>query len=586
MTLACARAQPGPTTPATVSTPATAPVTSAPKTPADSVDYRLSPVIEAGRITALAVEIELRGDPSGVTRLKLPDRWADAYELQQYVRDLEVLGANKVVTEAPALRQIHAPAGAPLVVRYRVVSAFDREPNADDGQPFAPIVRPDWFYVFGEALFAVPEGRENVPARFTWSGAPAGFGFASDLEHLAGSRPGVVNDVTESIVIGGAGLKLRSLPGGDGQVRVAIIGDYGFPEEDFFGLALAIITTQREFWNDHGAPFLVVMAPLEPSTRNQSLGGTGRSDAFALTVTRDAPLERLRHLLGHEYFHTWNPRQLGGQRHESDDMAGKWFAEGFTEFYTWRLLLRAGLYSLEDFVTVWNEALLEYGTSPVRTEPNSRIALDYWNDQDVGKLPYRRGPLLAAIWEQRLRQATAGARDLDDVLVAIRDEVRATVDRASLKNAAVLFPATFQRLGGPDLAADLERFVVRGEAIELTPDVFGDCVHVRSSRRPRFERGWDAEATRKADNVVTGLRSGSPAHRAGLRDGMKILAREAGTPNDSTIRYVLRVSDRGRERQISFMPRGSGELTIQQLELAKGLSPERRAACIRTLSGQ
>lgn len=588
--LACARAQPGPSEapPTAASTPAPTAATSTPAA-AETVDYQLSPVLVAGRLTALAVEIRLRGDPSGLTRLKLPDTWADARDLHRYVRDFTVEGADTVTAENDALRLVHAPAGAPLVVRYKVVSAFDRDPTANDRQPFAPIVRPDWFYGFGEALFAVPEGREDVRASFGWSGAPEGFGFASDLEHLAGARPGVVGDVMESIVIGGPGLKLRARADGGGQIRVAIIGEYGFAEEAFMTLALAVIAAQRDFWGDHGAPFLIVMAPLEPVTGSQSLGGTGRTDAFALTVTRDSPIEPLRHLLAHEYFHTWNPRELGAE-HEDTEMPGKWFAEGFTEFYTWRLLLRAGLYSLEDFIAEWNAALLEYGTSPVRTEPNTRIALDYWNDQDVGKLPYRRGPLLAAIWEQRLRQATAGARDLDDVLLTMRDEVRAATDRARIPDAAALFPTTYQRLGGDDLGHrlgdDLERFIVRGEAIDLPADVFGECIRVQPSKRPRFERGWDPAATRKADNVVTGLRRGSPAHRAGLRDGMKILELVSGATNDSTVAYVLRVRDGERERRITFMPRGSDEITIQQLALVRGLPPERRAACTRTLAGQ
>lgn len=54
----------------------------------------------------------------------------------------------------------HAPSRAPISVRflgepraslrlsYRVISAYDYEPRTDDGQPFAPIVRPAWFHAF------------------------------------------------------------------------------------------------------------------------------------------------------------------------------------------------------------------------------------------------------------------------------------------------------------------------------------------------------------------------------------------------------------------------------------------------------
>ncbi len=550
------------------------------------MEYRLAPVLENGSITALAVEIELRGDASGITRLALPDGWADAKALYRFVRVLRVEGATSVVEDGPALRTIHAPAGAPLVIRYQVVSGYDHAPDANDGQPFAPIVRPEWFYAFGEALFAVPVGREEDAARFTWTGAPAGLSFASDLEHLAGARPGTVDDVRESIVIGGTHLKLHTRGDGGGQIRVAIVGEYAFAEAALLELAFAVIASQRAFWGDHGAPFLIAMAPIEPVSGRMSIGGTGRSDAFALTVVRDVEIAPLRHLLAHEYFHTWNARQLGEQQEGAAEGLGKWFSEGFTEFYTWRLLLRAGLYTLEDFVAAWNTTLLAYDTSPVRSEPNTRIAADYWNDEAVSKLPYQRGPLLAAIWEQRLRTATAGARDLDDVMLAMRAAVKAAGERKLAPDAAGVFGPVYERLGGPVLAADLERFVVRGEPIVLPADVFGVCVVVQQSTRPRFDRGWDAAATSAAGNVVTGLRTDSPAYRAGLRDGMKIVAREGGVPGDSLVAYVLRVSDGQHERGITFMPQGPGEVTVQRLVVVEGLTPARQQACVRALSGQ
>ena len=138
--LACARAQPGPSDPPP--SPSAQPATTPPVT-AETVEYVLSPVLEGGRLTALAVEIRLRGGPTGVTRLKLPDTWADARDLRRYVRDIEVDGGEFLLSANDLLLSIHATAGAPLMVRYNVVSAFDRDPTASDGQPFAPIVRPD-----------------------------------------------------------------------------------------------------------------------------------------------------------------------------------------------------------------------------------------------------------------------------------------------------------------------------------------------------------------------------------------------------------------------------------------------------------
>ncbi|MDC0668675.1 M61 family metallopeptidase [Nannocystis radixulma] len=539
-------------------------------------------MFEQGALVALRVELRLRGDVSGTTRLKLPEEWGGARELWTFIKDLEIDGATDVREDGPMRRIVQHAANAPLVVRYRVVSGFDHDPASDDGQPFKPIIRPDWFDLFGETLFIFPEGREDDPATFRWHDAPAGFLFASDLEHLAGARPGVVGDVLESVVIGGRGLHTRS--DASGQIRVAILGSFTFSHDAFFDLALAVIAAEREFWDVTDGPFLIALAPQKKVEGSLSLGGTGRTDAFTLSMSEDAPFARLRHLLGHEYFHTWNARQLGGQAEGPEEAAGKWFSEGFTEFYTWRLLLRAGLYSLEDFVAAWNESLVEYWTSPARDLPNAKIVADYWNDPALNHLPYRRGSLLAVLWDQQLRRATAGARDLDDVLKAMRAKVQAAAEKLA-PDAARVFPPVYRELGGPDLTADLARFVDQGAAISLPADAFGECVRVVTTARKNFERGWDVQATEAAGRVITGLRKGSPAWRAGLRDGMKIVRREAGEPGDSTVPYVLRVLAGKREKLITFKPEGDQELSVQQLELAPDLAPERRAACARELSG-
>ncbi len=578
--LALAACRPAPATAPPTAT-RTEPVKPAPSEPSP-VAYTLAPVLESGKLTALAVEMRLTASATGVTRIGLPETWADARELWRHVDGFAVEGAAAVREDGPQVRVVDSPAGAPLVVRYRVRSAYDREPTSDDGQLFAPVIRPDWCYVFGEALFAVVEGDLDRPARFTWTG-PAGFNFASDLEHITDAQPVQVGDILESIVMAGDRVQLLSRADGGGAVRVAIVGDYGFTRAAFVDLAMAVVTSQRAFWGDHGEPFLIALAPQLRTPNNQSYGGTGRSDAFALSAAEDVPFDRLRHLLAHEYTHTWNPRRLGGFTHGQAEGAEKWFTEGFTEFYTWRLLLRAGLYTLEEFVADWNDALLEYATSPARAATNADIARDYWNDRAIGRIPYRRGPLLAAMWDQRLRLASDGKRDLDDVVLAMRQQVRE--EKQPGKPAAQRFRPTYEQLGGPDLGPDAARYIEQGAPIELPADVFGPCITVVSEKRRSFERGWDSDATSKAGDVITGLRAGSPAHRAGLRDGMQIVERLAGEPGNSTVAYVLKVRDGERERKIKFKPEGETELVVQRLVIDRKASKEQREACTRALAG-
>jgi predicted metalloprotease with PDZ domain len=102
---------------------------------------------------------------------------------------------------------------------------------------------------------------------------------------------------------------------------------------------------------------------------------------------------------------------------------------------------------------------------------------------------------------------------------------------------------------------------------------------------PVFDRGFDGEAARRAGNVVTGVRPGSPAYAAGLRDGMTLVKREAGKPGNSRVGYVLRVDDHGTERLIRYQPEGTERFTVQEVFLTPGLTPKQRAACTRSMSG-
>ncbi|MBX7082782.1 MAG: hypothetical protein K1X88_26485 [Nannocystaceae bacterium] len=482
---------------------------------AHALVYTLAPVMRGGELEALEVTLELHADAEGRARLHLPERWAAAEQLWRHLDDVHIDGARAVTRDGDAVRVVEAEPGAALQLRYRVRSAWDHDPAADEGQPFAPIVRPTWFYAFGHALFAVPEHAHDAAVHFRWVGAPPELRLASDLEAMQ-TRAGSVPDLLDSVVTGGTALRtsVREIDGA--PLRIAVLGHYAFDDEAFADLAAAVIAGERAFWGDPGAPMLITLTPLRPVPQQRSLGGTGLGDAFTLVLDTETPLAPLRHLLAHEYFHSWNADQLGG-RGDAATLAeggqpGQWFSEGFTEFYTWRLLLRAGLYSLEDFVQAWNEALVEYAASPVRNVPDATIVRDYWRDPDVGRLPYRRGALLAAVWDHALRQASAGARDLDDVML----ELRATLRDADAPEAARRFAEAYRSVGGPDPSEQLVAWVERGETITLPPDSFGACIVVRSdtvaprggpaiaAQQLHLREGLDADARARCIAALAG----------------------------------------------------------------------------------
>jgi predicted metalloprotease with PDZ domain len=296
---------------------------------------------------------------------------------------------------------------------------------------------------------------------------------------------------------------------------------------------------------------------------------------FAFFSTPNASLAVIQRFLAHENLHTWIPEQVGGAP-DHDEASDYWFSEGFTDFYTGRLLVRENIWSLQDFAEDWNTTLSAYAHSPVRTAPNTRIVADMWNDSNVHDLPYQRGRLLAAIWDARLR---ASGHSLDTVM-------RDMQSRASGANGpAVTLLTSVMASAGLDLNADIANFVINGSQILLPAEVFAPCGEIQTRQIPNFDRGFDIVATQANHQIIAGVDPSLPAYAAGLRNGMVLERRSAGTIGDSEHELAYLVRDGTVERTISYMPHGRGEFSLQTFVLDDHLDGERLARCRAVLAG-
>lgn len=545
---------------------------------ASPVSYTVAPVMQGAALTGLAVEIRFAGDADGETKLELPGSWAGTDSLWRQVEELRVEGAASVREDGGEVRVItHAP-GAALAVRYRVKSAYAAEP-AFEYQKALPIILPGWFFFHGEGVFATPAGREQAPARFAWAGFPAGWTLASDLDHLAGARPGTVTDVVESAAIGAPDLVVVRREVGGAPLRIAMRGAWDFTPEAFADAVAAVVQAENALWGDAGRPFVVPMVPLGGTGTGLSYTGTGRADAFSVASTTGFPLDEASRFLAHEYMHTWIGGEIGDAPHEA--ASAFWLTEGFADFYGPRGLLRAGLWTPADYAAELNRVLLRNASSPARAAPNSAIVERFWDDADVRQLPYDRGHLLALLLDHRIRAHTGSRADMDDVLRAQRAADTRNTQAGTRVDAAALFPAIIQRELGMDVTAELARHVERGEPVTLPADLFGTCARVETATQPDFHRGFDLAAT-NATRVITGVDPTSPAYAAGLRDGMRLIRRESGEIGNAAVEIVYRVDDAGTERIIRYLPQGKGRITMQRVVLTPDAASER---CVRLMSG-
>lgn len=538
------------------------------------LDVVLRPVLVADAFDALDITVRFTGEADGETVLDLPNAWGGEERLWQALHDLRVDGAVVSPGADPAHRVLrHAPK-APITVRYRVRQEKPGPPQAADGRnPYRAIIQPAYFHVLGNVVLAMPQDIERrMPATLTVTGMPAGARFASDAEH-----PGLTAQrLAESVMVGG---DFRVLDAGGGA-RIAIRGQWPLPDAEWRDRYAKIAAAQRAYWGADAEPYLVTVLPLGAPPDSMSAGGTGRDDAFAFFATPSAPLDIVARTLAHEMMHSWVPGRLGGLP-EEDEALHYWFSEGFTDWAAWRANVRGGVWSVEEFAQVFNAALAAYDLSPVRAAPNTRIAEAYWSDPVTQQLPYQRGMLIASLWDYRLRNASNGGHDLDDVLQRLQRGAQRRPDVTAVE----LLPVAMRR-GGVEIGVDRTELVAEGRPVPLPADLFAPCGVIVTEQRLMWSRGFDFAATQRADWVIGGVSEGSAAWRAGLRNGMRLRGwSERSDQRDATKPVTATVDDNGVRRDITWTPFDGETRTVRRLVLADHLVDNSRAACTRRLAG-
>lgn len=524
-----------------------------------TIHYKLTPLAPGGYGNALRVEMRFRGDADGETRLLLPSEWAGSDRLWRHALDLEIRGGERLsgYYDAPV---IHHRPGARLTVRYEVVSAWHGEPGFDY-EKARPLVRPDFFFVHGEGLFAAPDGRQAADARFRWGRLPRGWTVASDLDHLRGGKTDVAN-LINSALIGGKSLTVIERKIGDAPLRVAVAGKWKFQPEELADMVEKVVVAENRFWGDPPSPYLVTMAPLGDVPTGLTYTGTGRTDAFTIASTGAFELSHATRFLAHENMHSWVPNELGNM--PEDDSVDYWFSEGFNDYLASKVLLGAGLWTLDQWAADKNETLLRYGTSPAKTIAAADIRARFWIDQAVQQVSYDRGHILAAMLDAEIAARTEDKESIESVMRAQR-----AAAKGSSALASDLFRTTLLERAGIDAAPLIERHARAGEAIVLSPDLLGACGRVETITRRAFSYGFDPRATRIAEGIIAGVDPAGPAHAAGLRDGMTLVLRETGVIGDSSQTLSYRVKDGGAEKIIAYLPEGQAVHQVQRIALAE-----------------
>jgi hypothetical protein len=191
--------------------------------PDTPVTLRATPIFQSDRLAAFdfAYSFVAPADNQPLL-LALPNEWGGEVALYQAWHEIRVEGAVMSTGAADWQRLLKATPGAQVTLRYRIRDE-GTSVRKMRGNDYRPRIADTWFQFLGNAVVPQVTGMPlSTPARFVMEGAPAGFRFASDLEHGAMGRRMNVGDLIESVLVGG---DFRVLDAGNGA-RLAVRGNW------------------------------------------------------------------------------------------------------------------------------------------------------------------------------------------------------------------------------------------------------------------------------------------------------------------------------------------------------------------------
>jgi predicted metalloprotease with PDZ domain len=268
-------------------------------------------------------------------------------------------------------------------------------------------------------------------------------------------------------------------------------------------------------------------------------GGLEHKNSTVLMASRWATRTRRSYmgwleLASHELFHAWNvkrlrPVELGPFDYEQEvHTRSLWIAEGITDYYADLSLHRAGISSRDELLDSLSAKIDEVQSTPGRLVQSAESAsLDAWikyyrpdeNSSNTSISYYTKGAVLGLLLDARIRRATAGARSLDDVMIAAY--AKYSGDRGY---TPAEFRAVAEQVAGTSLATFWDSYVQGTAELDYTEALETLGLRFRSSDpTPRPLLG----ITTRNDNgrlLVSQVQRGTAAHAAGVNVDDEIIA--------------------------------------------------------------
>lgn len=519
--------------------------------PTKMASYKIDRIEEGIKLT-----LNVSGDQDGQTEFEVGDSWAD--EDSPYTRFKNITSAQHELTLDKETLTVTHPSGADLTITWELHSSDGRNALEDPSYFYAPVITKDYIHLIGYTALITPV--HTGPVRMTFDGTA--------LQEEAGkvlSPLWKTKDTIESeTLMSGFSLfgDIETAQSADGHLSVGITKGGNISAAELVSELEPILTSLSDVWGTPVIDYSVTLQPLDPVI-GSALAGTAFPGGFAAAVSPNIDTQRLSGFLSHEAAHEWIPNRLGAPEFEGSgrEPEGYWISEGFTQLLSRKAQLKSGAIDKDDYAALLNEDMRELYMLPIREFTNTQIGDFFWTNQDVERLPYLRGFLLAAKWDQEISKASNGTTGMIDALKAIEKNNKSVEGGVKLTSDIVVKYA--KNMGAKNPQADISALIIKGNLFEPSPNMMGNGYSLIVSELVLYDVGFDTNKT-FTTGIFEGVTEKSSAYRAGLRNGMTFISKVSGGGGDTSVPLVMQVEHQGQTIEISYTPVADEKVKVPQ----------------------
>lgn len=424
-----------------------------------------------------------------------------------------------------------------VVVSYRLIA--ENIPAIAGGPPIGVRIDGDGVSATGAAMLMSPNVTGAYRIALKWDLSAMGAGAEAVSSYGDGDvmlPAGPVSRLGNGVYMAGHLKREPRTP--TGAFSAVWVGEPNFdPRPSMQWTAKLHAAMSRHFKDENEPPYRVF---LRYNPMNAG-GGAALTHSFIVTYGTGVTGEGLKSILGHEMTHTWTANGIG-----------QWYSEGNAVFYQALLPWRAGLMTADEYLKDLNKTASRYYTNALKDTPEDQVAPRFWEDTRIRVLPYDRGAMYFAVLNGMVRRKSANKRSLDDLIQTMIVRAR---DSKPLTEAVWL--EVLQAEIGNDGPA-LHRTMMSGGLMLPASDDFGACFRRTIKQIRQFDLGFDNKSILGAEKIIQGLKAGSEAEKAGLRNGDKITYAVAldAVQGDVNRTITIQVTRDGKTFPLTYLPRG------------------------------